>query len=80
MPRKPKARPVDIPAISAELLEQFGNGPMTADAINAATLAFKNALIERALGGEMSPPLSYPPGAAKLSAVTRAMAQVPRQS
>ena len=26
---------------------------MTAEAINAASLAFKNALIERALGGEM---------------------------
>jgi hypothetical protein len=30
MPRKPKARPVGLPAIPAELLEQFGNGPMTA--------------------------------------------------
>lgn len=28
-----------LPAIPAELLEQFGNGPMTAEAINAATLA-----------------------------------------
>jgi hypothetical protein len=47
MPRKPKAKPVDLPAIPAELLEQFGNGPMTADGINAATLALKKALIER---------------------------------
>jgi putative transposase len=70
MPRKPKAKPVDLPAIPAELLEQFGNGPMTADAINAATLALKKALIERALGGEMSHHLGYPPGAAKPSAVT----------
>jgi hypothetical protein len=30
MPRKPKAKPVNLPAIPAELLEQFGNGPMTA--------------------------------------------------
>ncbi|MCO8456090.1 IS256 family transposase, partial [Burkholderia multivorans] len=51
MPRKPKAQPVALPAIPAELLEQFGNGPMTAEAINAATLALKKALIERALGG-----------------------------
>ena len=29
MPRKPKAKPAELPAISAELLEQFGNGPMT---------------------------------------------------
>lgn len=49
LPRKPKAQPVDLPAIPAELLEQFGNGPMTTEAINAATLALKKALIERAL-------------------------------
>jgi putative transposase len=47
MPRKPKAKPVDLPAISAEVLEQFGSGPMTAEAINAATLALKKALIWR---------------------------------
>ncbi|HEM7902073.1 IS256 family transposase [Burkholderia cenocepacia] len=70
MPRKPKAKPVDLPTIPAELLEQFGNGPMTVDAINAATLALKKALIERALGGEMSHHLGYPPGAAKPGAVT----------
>jgi hypothetical protein len=38
MPRKPKTPPVELPAIPAELLEQFGSGPMTAEAINAATL------------------------------------------
>jgi len=70
MPRKPKAKPAELPAISAELLEQFGNGPMTAEAINAATLALKKALIERALGGEMSHHLGYPPGAVKPAAVT----------
>jgi putative transposase len=59
MPRKPKAQPVELPAIPAELLEQFGNGPMTAEAINAATLALKKALIERALGGEMNHHLGY---------------------
>ena len=65
MPRKSKAQPVDLPAIPVELLEQFGNGPMTAEAINAATLALKKALIERALSGEMSHHLGYPAGAAK---------------
>ncbi|MBG7622446.1 IS256 family transposase [Herbaspirillum sp. AP02] len=65
MPRKPKAMPSALPAIPAELLEQFGNGPMTAEAINAASQAFKKALIERALGAEMSHHLGYPPGAAK---------------
>jgi transposase-like protein len=38
---------------------------MTAEAINAATLALKKALIERALGGEMNHHLGYPAGAAK---------------
>lgn len=65
MPRKPKAQPAALPAIPAELLEQFCNGPMTAEAINAATLALKKALIERALGGEMNHHLGYPAGAAK---------------
>jgi len=70
MPRKPKVPPADLPAIPAERLEQFGNGPMTADAINAATLALKKALIERALGGGMNHHLGYPPGAAKPAAIT----------
>ena len=55
---------MDLPVVPAELLEQFGSGPMTAEAINAATLALKKALIERALGGEMNH-LGYPSGAAK---------------
>ncbi len=66
MPRKPKATTAELPAIpAAELQEQFGNGPLTAEAINAATLALKKALIERALGGEMNHHLGYSPGAAK---------------
>ena len=68
MPRKPKIPPVELPAIPAELLEQFGNGPMTAESINAATMALKKALIERALGGEMNHHLGYAPGAAKPAA------------
>ncbi|OIT13440.1 IS256 family transposase [Ralstonia solanacearum] len=70
MPRNPKAKPVDLPAIPAELLEQFGGGPMTAEAINAATLALKKALIERALGGEMNHHLGDPAGTAKPAEVT----------
>ena len=57
----PRPHPVALPAIPAELLEQFGNGPMTAESINAATLALKKALIERALGGEMNHRLGYSP-------------------
>ncbi len=65
MPRKPKATPAELPAIPAELLERFGNGSMTAEVINAATLALKKALIERVLGGEMNHHLGYSSGAAK---------------
>lgn len=59
MPRKPKTPPIDLSAIPAELLEQFGSGPMAAKSINAATMALKKALIERALGGEMNDHLGY---------------------
>jgi len=53
MPRKPKAKPVDLLMIPAELLEQFGSGSTTDEAINAATPSPKTAMIDRALGGEM---------------------------
>lgn len=43
---------------------------MTAEVINAATLALKKALIERALGAEMNHHLGYPPGSAKRTGVT----------
>ena len=62
--RAKKAAPA-LPAIPKELLDQFGQGAMTAEAINAASMAYKKALIERALGGELSHHLGYPPGAAK---------------
>lgn len=38
---------------------------MTAEQINATTMALKKALIERALGAELSYHLGYPPGAAR---------------
>ncbi|MFN9476082.1 MAG: IS256 family transposase, partial [Acidovorax sp.] len=41
-----------LPSIPKEILDQFGQGAMTAEAINAASMAFKKALIERALGAE----------------------------
>lgn len=42
---------------------------MTGEAVNVATMAFKKALIERALDAELSRHLGYPPGAAKPDAV-----------
>jgi len=60
-----KAAMAALPSIPKELIEQFVTGPMSAEAVNAASLAFKKALIERALGAELGHHLGYPPGAAK---------------
>jgi len=54
-----------LPSIPKDLLDQFVNGPMTGEAINAASMAFKKALIERALGAELGHHLGYPNGATK---------------
>jgi transposase-like protein len=43
---------------------------MTAEAVEAATHKFKKAIIERALGAEMSHHLGYAPGEAKPGDVT----------
>jgi len=60
--KKPAA---GLPSIPKELIDQMVSGPMDAEAINAASMAFKKALIERALGAELSHHLGYPPGAEK---------------
>ncbi|CAB1368370.1 IS256 family transposase [Denitratisoma oestradiolicum] len=67
MPSKTsKKKPaVALPAIPKDIIDQFVSGPMTAEAVNAASMAFKKALIERALGAELSHHLGYPPGADK---------------
>jgi putative transposase len=59
------AKMAALPSIPKELIDQFVTGPMTGDAVNAATVAFKKALIERALGAELSHHLGYPNGASK---------------
>jgi putative transposase len=64
------ARMAALPSIPKELIDQFVTGPMTGDAVNAATVAFKKALIERALGAELSHHLGYPNGARKPEAST----------
>ena len=68
MPRKTKsarAAGTTLPSIPNELVDQFVTGPMTAEAVNDISMAFKRALIERALGAELSHHLGYRPGAAK---------------
>jgi putative transposase len=56
-----------LPTIPKELIDQFVNGPMSAEAVNAASMAFKKALIERALGAELTHHLGYASGADKPS-------------
>ncbi len=68
MPRKTKTAAVTataLPSIPKELIDQFVTGPMSAEAVNAASVAFKKALIERALGAELSHHLGYAPGTCK---------------
>jgi putative transposase len=67
MPRKPKSTPSEAAApVSAEILDQFvGQGPISHEELEAAVRRFKKAIIERALGGELTHHLGYPPGGAK---------------
>ncbi|MDQ3024790.1 MAG: IS256 family transposase [bacterium] len=59
------AKSAALPKIPKELLDQFVTGPMTGEAVNAASMAFKKALIERAMGAELGHHLGYAAGAAK---------------
>ena len=60
-----KQRAAVLPSIPKEFIDQMVGGPMDAEAIDAASMAFKKALIERALSAELSHHLGYPPGADK---------------
>ena len=62
MARKPKTPPRELPTIPQELVDQFVKGPMTAEAVQDAAMAFKKALIERALGAEIGHHLGYATG------------------
>jgi len=64
------ARSAALPAIPKELIDQFVSGPMSGEAVNAASMAFKKALIERALGAELGHHLGYPNGADKPETTT----------
>ena len=69
MPRKTKiTAPADQaaqPQIPSELLDKLVTGPMTAGQVQGLFDQFKKALLERALGAEMSHHLGYAPGQAK---------------
>lgn len=51
--------------IPKEAIDRFLSGPMSAEAVQDFSMTFKMALIERALGAELSHHLGYPPGAEK---------------
>src|SRR5487761_2151546 len=59
-----------LPSIPKALVAQFLTGPMTGEAINAAGIAFKQALIEASLNAELTHHLGYAPGAERPEAST----------
>src|SRR5213593_2283338 len=73
MPRHRKTLLPDVPLtpVPAEILDQFvRQGPLSAEELDAAVRRFKKAIIERALGGELTHHLGYPPGGTKPEAST----------
>lgn len=58
------ARSAALPKIPKELMDQLVSGPMTGEEVNAATMAFKKALIERVMGAELGHHLGQPAGEA----------------
>ena len=73
MPRKHKSLAPETPLtpVPAEILDQFvRHGALSADEVDAAVRRFKKAIVERALGGELTHHLGYPPGGAKPDEVT----------
>lgn len=59
------AKMAALPQMPKELINQFITSPMSAESIEATSVAFKKALIEQALVGEMTHHLGYEPGAEK---------------
>jgi putative transposase len=68
MPGKHRKRPKGpaLEPVPSEILDHFvGQGPITAEELEATVRRFKKAIIERALGGELTHHLGYPPGGTK---------------
>ena len=66
MPRRQKISASEAPLapIPSEVLDQFvGQGPLTPEELEAVVRRFKKAIIERALGGELTHHLGYAVGA-----------------
>lgn len=68
MRRKRKSLTPDAPLapVPSEILDEFvRQGPLSHEELEAAVRRFKKAIIERALGGELTHHLGYPPGGTK---------------
>jgi putative transposase len=68
MRRKRKSLTPDTPLapVPSEILDQFvRQGPISHEELEAAVRRFKKSIIERALGGELTQHLGYPPGGSK---------------
>ena len=68
MPRKTKSSMSEVPLapIPSEILDQFvRQGPLTPEELEAVVRRFKKAIIERALGGELTHHLGYAVGGTK---------------
>src|SRR5574341_889999 len=65
MPGKHRKRPKGpaLEPVPSEILDHFvGQGPITAEELETTVRRFKKAVIERALGGELTHHLGYPAG------------------
>src|SRR5213078_1159540 len=68
MRRKRKDVTPELPLapVSSEIVDQFvRQGPITHEELDTAVRRFKKAIIERALGGELTHHLGYPLGGTK---------------
>src|SRR5882672_1755769 len=64
--RKPGTPDAALAPVPSEILDQFvRQGPLSSEELEAAVRRFKKAIIERALGGELTHHLGYPPGGTK---------------
>jgi hypothetical protein len=73
VPRRRKTLMPDAPLalVPSEILDQFvRQGPLSHEELEAAVRRFKKAIVERALGGELTHHLGYPPGGTKPEATT----------
>jgi transposase-like protein len=65
--RKPSIKTVSTPELNVpkELLDQLVKGPMTQEGLESMFRQLKKAVVERAMGAEMSEHLGYQPGESK---------------